>query len=204
MPNDITTTLSLNKFFNESVDDLEEDHYVVHGNECDICGCDKKADPSDIVNQASSVSSRAIVQTRICPSPHVFHKLCLYMWLSTKLLKDEDATCPMCRTKFILSEHSKDLHAYMQQLVSLLVRFNTVVEESSLQVIRIAEKVKEAMQEEADHSADDAEKLELSERRMALILMHSSAVANNKSARQDADKCSGAVRRVAARIAMRD
>ncbi|CAN9094536.1 unnamed protein product [Alternaria alternata] len=203
MPDDTATGLSLSTFFDESVDDLQEDYYVVHGKECDICGCDEKADPSDIVNQASSISSKAVVQTKTCPSPHVFHKLCLYVWLHTKLHKDEDATCPMCRTKFILSAHSKELHTYLELLQSLVERYNTVIEESLLQMNRIADKIKQAKQEE-DDSTDDIRKLELSNIRKALTTAQRAATTTNDLAQQDLAQCSGAMRRIAAIIAMSD
>jgi hypothetical protein len=203
MPDDTATGLSLSTFFDESVDDLQEDCYVVHGKECDICGCDEKADPSDIVNQASSISSKAVVQTKTFPSPHIFHKLCLYVWLHTKLHKDEDATCPMCRTKFILSAHSKELHTYLELPQSLVERCNTVIEESLLQMNRIADKIKQAKQEE-DDSTDDIRKLELSNIRRALTTAQRAATTTNDLAQHDLAQCSGAMRRIAAIIAMSD
>ncbi|CAG5142732.1 uncharacterized protein ALTATR162_LOCUS1209 [Alternaria atra] len=160
MPNDMTTSPSLDAFFNESVDDLQDDHYVMHGTECDICGASEKVDLIEIVKQASYVSGTALVQTKVCQLPHVFHKLCLYTWLHTKLHKNEDATCPMCRTKFILSARSGEMKVYLEQLQSLVGRYNTVIEESALQMDQIGAAIKRAKQEH-DDSTDEVKKLEL-------------------------------------------
>lgn len=101
MANDITVDARLDAFFDESAVNLQEDHYVEHGNVSDICNVDHMADPLEIIEQASSIARTAVVQTRTCPLPHIPHKLCLYTWMHTKLHNNEDAICPMCRTTLI-------------------------------------------------------------------------------------------------------
>jgi hypothetical protein len=160
MPKNMTTSPSLDAFFNESVNDLQDDHYVMHGNKCDICGASERTDLTEIVKQASSVSSTAVVQTKTCRLPHVFHKLCLYTWLHTKLHKNEDATCPMCRAKFILSARSEEKKVYLEQLQLLVRRYNTAIEESAIQIDQIGAAIKRAKQEH-DDSTDGVKKLEL-------------------------------------------
>jgi DNA-directed RNA polymerase subunit RPC12/RpoP len=96
---------SLNAFFAEGVEILPENHYTANDIECDICGEAEEADSPEIVEDAS-ISPTAVVQTYTCSGPHKFHKLCLYNWLHHKLHKDENATCPKCRHKLILSKTS--------------------------------------------------------------------------------------------------
>ncbi|KAG9187252.1 hypothetical protein G6011_05123 [Alternaria panax] len=204
MLNDTENPPSLDAFFNGSIDGLQDDHYVIHGNECDICDCDEKADPSEIVYQASSVSSTAITQAKTCPSPHLFHKLCLYTWLHTKLHKDEDATCPVCRTRLIMSARSERMQVCLEQLKSLVGQYNAVIENSLLRMNRIADGYQQAKQDQDDDSTDDAEKLELLNQQRALTTALRTALATNELAEQDLAECLDAIRRVEAYIAISD
>jgi hypothetical protein len=66
----------------------------------------------------------------------------------------------MCRTKFILSARSGEMKVYLEQLQSLVGRYNTVIEESALQMDQIGAAIKRAKQEH-DDSTDEVKKLEL-------------------------------------------
>ena len=102
MANNITIDARLDAFFDASVDNLKDDHYVEHGSVCDICRADDMADPPEIIEHASSITRTGVVQTKTCPLPHIFHKLCLYAWMHAKLHRNENATCPMCRNTLIV------------------------------------------------------------------------------------------------------
>jgi hypothetical protein len=95
------------------------------------------------------------------------------------------------------------LHTYLELLQSLVERYNTVIEESLLQMNRIADKIKQAKQEE-DDSTDDIRKLELSNIRRALTTAQRAATTTNDLAQQDLAQCSGAMRRITIIIAMSD
>lgn len=137
MANDITVDARLNAFFDESVDHLQEDHYVEHGNVCDICNVDRMADPLEIIEEASYIARTAVVQTRSCPLPHISHKLCLYTWMQTKLHSNEDATCPMCRTTLIVHSPGpwrqsflEESEALARQTAELLERLVVLTEQN--------------------------------------------------------------------------
>jgi hypothetical protein len=204
MTNDITISPSIDAFFDESVVELQDDYYIIHSKECDICGADEKADASEIVEQASNISPTKVVQTKTCPSPHVFHKLCLHTWLRTKIHKDEDATCPMCRTRFILSARSKKMQVYLEQLQSHVRRCNTVIEHTALQMNQIGEEIERAKQEQHGIAADETRKLALLDKRRALVTAQRVAVNTNALAREDLAKCLDAIRRVEAVIVRMD
>jgi len=107
MPVDIPTGL---KF-----DDLSDNYYSSRKYVCDICGMDEKADVPEVSEQASTVSSTAVVETGSCALPHTFHRLCFHAWLSMKLYKDEDASCHMCRSKLVLSATSVRLQELLRE-----------------------------------------------------------------------------------------
>ena len=52
MANNITIDARLDTFFDASVDNLKDDHYVEHGSVCDICRADDMADPPEIIEHA--------------------------------------------------------------------------------------------------------------------------------------------------------
>ncbi|RMZ68581.1 hypothetical protein GMOD_00008303 [Pyrenophora seminiperda CCB06] len=106
MPSIFYTHAALEKFFANSVENLSANYYSAHECECSICGSDEVADipPAQITSEASTISPTAVVGTSLCPSPHVFHKRCLFTWLCMNLFENKDASCPMCRTKLVFSK----------------------------------------------------------------------------------------------------
>jgi hypothetical protein len=182
MSDDIAVTTSLVAFFEESASNLEDDYYVLHGKECDICG-DEIADPSEISGQASSISRTAAVQTKSCSSPHIFHKLCLYIWMYTKLHNNEDATYPMCRTKFILSSRSQYLQSFLEELQANVRTYYDMIEKSALQSQRIEAEINRAEQQLQGDWTDEATRLVLLDARKDLIAIQSVVMGNSVRAR---------------------
>ena len=119
MSNDITIDARLDTFFDASVDNLKDDHYVEHGSVCDICRADDMADPPEIIEHASSITRTGVVQTMTCPLPHIFHKLCLYAWMHAKLRRNANATCPMCRTTLIVCSPGPWRESFLEEPESL-------------------------------------------------------------------------------------
>jgi hypothetical protein len=188
MSDDIAISTSLDAFFERSVSNLEDDYYVLHGNECDICG-DEMADPSEISGQASSIPRTAVVQTNTCSSPHIFHKLCLYAWMYTKLHRNEDATCPVCRTKFILSSRSQYLQSFLEELQANVRTYDNMIEKSALQSQRIEAEINRAEQQLQGDSTDEATRLVLLDARKALIAIQSVVMGNSVRARHHQGYC---------------
>jgi hypothetical protein len=160
MANDTTINASLDAFFDQSVDNLPENHYVEHGDTCDICRCDRMADPST-VEQASSISRSAVCQTKTCPSPHVFHKLCIYTWMHTKLHSGGDATCPMCRTTIIVFSPVQGIQSNLEAIQSNVSILNNLLERLTLQRTQMDEEIERAEQRLQDDSTDVATRLSL-------------------------------------------
>ena len=115
MANNIAIDVRLDAFFDASVDNLKDDHYVEHGDVCDICRADDMADPSEPIEHPSSITRTAVVQTKTCPLPHIFHKLCLHVWMHANLHRNENATCPMCRTTLIVRSHSPWRASFLEE-----------------------------------------------------------------------------------------
>jgi len=128
MANNITIDARLDAFFDASVDNLKDDHYVEHGSVCDICRADDMADPPEIIEHASSITRTGVVQTKTCPLPHIFHKLCLYAWMHAKLRRNANATCPMCRTTLIVSSPGPWRELFLEESESLARQINELFE----------------------------------------------------------------------------
>jgi hypothetical protein len=129
-PAGIDTAPNLTTSFTDGVKEPQDDHYTAHDTECEICGEAKEADPSVII-EPTPVSTTAVVQTEACIIPHVFHKLCLYIWLHSKLREDEDGTCPKCRHTLVLSRISLMQDILRQTLEEAVAYTDTIIEEQT-------------------------------------------------------------------------
>ncbi|EAT90271.1 hypothetical protein SNOG_02059 [Parastagonospora nodorum SN15] len=108
--------------------DLPTSHFQDTDTKCPICRCDDSAD----IDSTDTALLTQIVCIYVCS--HIFHRICLKLWIDGQIARENKGTCPMYRAVLVQSAQ-QSLHTEQRLGIPSLGRATQQIQQEIYQII---------------------------------------------------------------------
>ncbi|KAH5310175.1 hypothetical protein HBI81_050240 [Parastagonospora nodorum] len=99
--------------------DLPTSHFQDTDTKCPICRCDDSAD----IDSTDTALLTQIVCIYVCS--HIFHRICLKLWIDGQIARENKGTCPMYRAVLVQSAQQSCKQLIQELLANISSSHNT-------------------------------------------------------------------------------